>query len=661
MSGVFGNLIDAVRAEVSGMRALESVRALARFHRVQASPGYDEAADWLAGRIEEAGLQLEIEKVRADGRNRVLGQLMPRGWECRRAFAVLHDGAESLRLCDDAEQKLSLILRSAPARGRFALAALSDGTEPSHYAGVDVRGRVVLTDATDVHRVPQLAVVERGAAGLLACGRRLVPPVRDAFSDPDSVAYTSFWWGEEEPRGWGFVVSPRRGAWLRERLGDGRALEIEVEIDSRAFDTDIPLISAVRPGARGPSGPMEREVLVVSHLCHPEPSANDNASGAAANLEAARALSALSARIAPARRPVRHLWIPEFTGTFAWLGSRGEGGGILAALNLDMVGEDQAQCGSTFLIEHSPCFAASFAETLLGALRERLADATAAYSGVGRIPLQRMGEVPYAGGSDHAVLVDPAVGIPCPMLIQWPDRYYHSSLDTPDRCDPRSLALSAGCAAAYAGWLAAAGAEEAAPLAAAVARRARVRLLEALESGDRGRLAEAELLRGTSALESIRRLAPRGGGPALLERVIEPEVADLREFFGREIAGRLGPAAAGAPSGGPVPRRLLPAPLHYQRRLIAGFGSLPAGEREDWRRAEQPPDDLAPLFELAWMACDGRRDLAAIEHLVWLESGRRAPDPIRRFFEWTARLGLSEWERAPEERWSSSAPATATP
>ena len=43
----------------------------------------------------------------------------------------------------------------------------------------------------------------------------------------------------------------------------------------------------------------------------------------------------------------------------------------MAALNLDMVGEDQEQCGSTFLIEHPPCYSASFAESLLAAVRER--------------------------------------------------------------------------------------------------------------------------------------------------------------------------------------------------------------------------------------------------------------------------------------------------
>src|SRR5439155_24348358 len=168
--------------------------------------------------------------------------------------------------------------------------------------------------------------------------------------------------------------------------------------------------------------------------------------GAPGALEAARTLAALAGPRAglPLTRGIRVLWMPELTGTCAWLGVRPQRIAMLtAALNLDMVGEDQVQCGSTLLIEHPPAIAASFAETLLARIRDEAQEWVTSYSGPGHYSLMRMAEVPYGGGSDHAVLVDPTIGVPCPMLIQWPDRFYHSALDTPDRCDPRSLALAA--------------------------------------------------------------------------------------------------------------------------------------------------------------------------------------------------------------------------
>src|SRR6267378_5365536 len=190
-------LVGALAAEISGERALESVRSLTRFHRVQASPGFDQAADWLAGELERAGLEVSIEHVPADGRTRCLGNLMPQGWECHRAHAVLHGDGPARTLADYDRQKLSLVLRSTPASGRYRMVHVADGTESTHYEGLDVRGRVVLTRG-DVHRVHELAVVERGAAGLLSYGRREVPPVRVEGTDPDAVAYTSFWWWERE-------------------------------------------------------------------------------------------------------------------------------------------------------------------------------------------------------------------------------------------------------------------------------------------------------------------------------------------------------------------------------------------------------------------------------------------------------------------------------
>ena len=41
----------------------------------------------------------------------------------------------------------------------------------------------------------------------------------------------------------------------------------------------------------------------------------------------------------------------------------------------------------------------------------------------------------YSGGSDHDVFVDGTVRIPAVLMIVWPDQWYHSSGDTPDKSD----------------------------------------------------------------------------------------------------------------------------------------------------------------------------------------------------------------------------------
>ncbi|MEK7329949.1 MAG: DUF4910 domain-containing protein [Candidatus Eisenbacteria bacterium] len=649
---MFQRLLAAVRSEASGGRALESVRALARFHRVQASPGYDAAVDWLVAELESYGRSVEIEKVPGDGHTRFLGHLMPEGWECTRALGTLVDGGARERLCDYAAETLSLVLRSAPVRGRYPIIALDDGTREEHYDRLEVRGKVVLTRGV-VQRVHELAVVERGAAGILYHGRRLVPPVRDRFDDPDALTYTSFWWGEDAPRGWGFVVSPRTGERLLERLRAGATLELEADIQSRTFATSIPLVSARLPGET------PGEVLVLAHLCHPQPSANDNASGAAAVLEAARVLSVLRAHgdFADLGQSVRFLWVPEMTGTYAWLGQDpARARATVAAVNLDMVGEDQERCGSTFLLEHPPCFAASFAEELLLRIRAEAVDWVPSYSGPGHYSMTRMGEVPYSGGSDHYLLIDPATGIPCPMLIQWPDRYYHSSHDTPDKTSPASLALAVRCAATYAAFVSAAAEPEQRWLLDAIGRGARRRLLAAVDETGPSRAVAHERERGERALASVARLG------------LDPEaIADARRrlagFTGDAVAGPLAePAAAEpAPAGHAArPRRQLPVPIHYQRHLLAGWRSLPREARERWRAQEEGVSDGLMLTDLAWYACDGTRTLDEIARLVWLETGRHEPDFIAEFFARTASLGLSDWSGAEEVACNPVAPDTAT-
>jgi hypothetical protein len=493
-------------------------------------------------------------------------------------------------------------------------------------------------------------VVERGAAGLLYDGRRLLPPVRDRFDDPDSLAYTSFWWQGDEPRGWGFVLSRRAGARLREGLAAGRRLELEAEIESRRFATTIPLLSARLPGTH------PGEVLIVSHLCHPQPSANDNASGAAANLETARTLMELLRRgaLADERRSVRFLWMPEHSGTYAWLGrDPRRARDTVAALNLDMVGQDQERCGSTFLLEHPPCFAASFAEELMLRIREQAVDWIPSYSGPGHYSGTRMGEVPYSGGSDHVVFIDPAMGVPCPMLIQWPDRYYHSSLDTPDKTSPASLALTVRCAATYAGFLAAAGPAEREWLLQAVGRGARRRLLKAADAPEGSGAGTRERLRGKQSLATLARIGVESGR-------IDQAQRDLSRFAEREGVPDERPERKDVPDRmRRVPARALSAPLHYQRFLLEGWSGLPREAREEWRRREQSTQDGLVLADLAWYACDGRRSLDQITGLVALETGRHEPDSIEQFFESVAQLGFCTWIEKGEVACSPDAPHTA--
>ena len=241
-----------------------------------------------------------------------------------------------------------------------------------------------------------------------------------------------------------------------------------------------------------------------------------------------------------------------------------------------------------------------------------------------------MAEVPYSGGSDHAVLIDPAIGVPCPMLIQWPDRFYHSSLDTPDKTDPASLALAARATVVWAATLAA-GTDEA--LVPFLARAVRRRLLEAADAGEPAALARARIA-GDRALESLARL----GIDAAL---IDSERARFAEFARTEIPAPKPSAPAGTDRR--VPRRRIEAPLSFHRHLLPGWEGLAREAREAWWTLEREVPEAHTLFEIAWYGCDGRRSLADLVSLVEIETGRSEPRAIAAFFDYTARLGISDW------------------
>lgn len=638
---MFEKLLESVRGVTDGTRALADVEAISRFHRIQATAGYDEATDWLVDALTAAGYSPERIEVPADGHRRARGFPLPEGWRCRHAEAHLHGASGREPLADFARAPLSIVQRSGSARGRWPIVRLDSLAD---LARVEVRDRVVLT-AGPVQRVHVRAVLEAGAAGLVTDGRRLMPPVRTEAHDRDALTYTSFWWAEDQPRGWGVVVSPARGAGLRERLAAGETLEIEVDFDCERFATTIPLVTTTLPGD------LPGEVLVTGHLCHPMPGANDNASGAAAVLETARVLRTLADRgaLASLRRTVRFLWMPEFSGTYAWHAHAGNSATeTIAAVNLDMVGERQDVCGSTFLLERAPHFLGSFADELLARVRHAAQDWVRDFSGEGHYSLVRMAEVPYSGGSDHALWLDPAIGVPCPMLIQWPDRYYHTDLDTPDRVDPASLAHAVRSAATYAGVLACAGVGELRALSQMVERGTRRGLLAALDRSALREAAEAERERGHRALASLARLTHGlPGSHALVRewRTLLPLAIEALEGFWE---GEIEPALRSQPpleptADGAVPVRRLDALLSPIRALLPGWDRLPASERDAWLDLEARIPGGGTALDLAWFACDGERTVPAIARLLQREGHAVTPADLEAWFHTLAALDLVRW------------------
>ncbi|MBN1660713.1 MAG: DUF4910 domain-containing protein [Anaerolineae bacterium] len=674
----FRPIFETIWQHYSGEAAWQAVVDLSSYHRIQASPGHRDAAGWLGRRLSLANVEAELLTYPAQEAVSFWTWSSFQEWACDAASLELvspdlPQGVDRV-LADFGACPIALIQRSVPFEGEMEIVALADGTDEKEYESVDVAGKLVLTRG-EMQRTWQLAAAH-GAAGILFDGMRVVEPVRRDGDLDDVRQYTSFWWGAGEPRGFGFVLTPRQGRALRKMIETSDApLSVRARVHSRLYDGEMEVLSATIPGEE-----CEEEVVVVAHLCHPRPSANDNASGAAATLEAARTLQGLidAGHLARPRRAIRFLWLPEMTGSLAYLSRRaGAAPRMIAGLNLDMVGESQDQTGSSWLIERPPDAAASFTPTLLAWLRDQMpllkgmTGISPSHTGLGSYPLYRHAEVPFSGGSDHYVFADPTVGVPMPMLIQWPDRYYHTSADTPDRVDPQSLARAGTLAAAYAYWIASAGADEALWLGyemtarfkaqgASTAQEAVTRLMTLQEGNDLGQCVDDadrrlayHLDRHQAALHTLERLAPVGCLLADLSRqaraVAAHELGWVRDAAGLRAA-HLG--LDGMPEAAQVewseleqqaaaltPVRQIPGPVSL-RDLQA---RLDQEDREAWRKLQKERQgQMHTITSLGIYWADGERTLLDIADLVEMEAGVRDMELLLRFFEMLEKVG---WAR----------------
>ncbi|MBS7619992.1 DUF4910 domain-containing protein [Candidatus Bathyarchaeota archaeon] len=662
------------------MSAFNFVSEITRYHRIQASPGIRSAANQTLTRLGDFGLKTELSEYPADENIFFWSNQMFPEWVCRDAELRLIEPKDEARcLARWMESKFSVIQRSHPTPNeccRAEVIILENGEEEADYEGLDVEGKMVITNG-DVMRVHELAVERRNAIGIIFDGMRTFPPVRKEGDIDDALQYTSFWWTGSERPCFGFVLSPRTGRWLRSLVKkvnkkDG-FVKVWAKIDSSFKKGNIENASA------SILGEADEEVLVVAHICHPEHSANDNASGVGAAMEAARALQRLidTGSLRKPKRTIKFLFVPEMTGTYAWL-SENEYRipKVIAALNLDMVGENQNLCGSSLNIEKTPESTQSFVNVLLEKILEEVKGEAKNLAGTSSYPLFRSSVTLFSGGSDHYILSDPSVGIPCPMLNQWPDKFYHTSFDTIDKVDPEMLKRVALITATYAYFIADMGLEEASWLMSEAALHYKREVLSSTErfssevlrkaevsSDPSEKLAEAlsllekkEKYFSKRGLELIKSFEKVGGDNPIFKKFEERLMEDLNEAISKSI--RLAEetlANYALLRNMPLKPKKIQEPSLLDReaekmipvRLYRGppatrywLNRLDEKDRESsWKmRKDYGQDQVLSTLALYWT--DGKRNLLEISELVNLEAGRTNLEYLMKYFKLLEKMGL---------------------
>jgi Zn-dependent M28 family amino/carboxypeptidase len=191
-------------------------------------------------------------------------------------------------------------------------------------------------------------------------------------------------------------------------------VKVHARVDSRIYPGEMEDCVATIPGES------KEMVVVVAHICHPQPSANDNASGTGAAMEAARALQKLVAegKLHKPKRSIVFTLVPEMSRTYPYLAeNEARIPDMVAALNLDMVGENQSLCGGPLIVERTPESCPSYVNSLMESIYDSVKAEAKNLGGSSSYALFKHAVTPFSGGSDHYVYSDPTVGVPCPMMI----------------------------------------------------------------------------------------------------------------------------------------------------------------------------------------------------------------------------------------------------
>ncbi|MFW6159573.1 MAG: DUF4910 domain-containing protein, partial [Acidobacteriota bacterium] len=403
--------------------------------------GYTQAAQWVAERAKKIGLRdVRIEKYPADGKTFYYMYESSPAWDAEFAELWITKPKEE-KLSSFHEIPVSLAIMSRSCDVERELIYVGAGTSEADYENREVKDKIVLASGP-IGLVASMAVDKYGALGVVVINQRF------AHDEPDNVSTLRI---RTETPTFGFGLSHRRGEELRDRLLRGEKIEVRATVKTEIKPWFYENVTATIPG----SDLADEEILLTAHLCHYKPGANDNASGSACLLEIGRTLTRLieEGKIKKPKRTIRFLWVPEMSGSIAFAQKNPE---IIertkAGINLDMVGQYLNDNNSTFFLHLTPHSRPHYINDLLINLVEFVTEnnikplihesSFPVFSLTGSRDAFRSRIMGYTSGSDQHIFNDGLIAVPMPFFLVWPDRFYHTSGDQPEICDPTQLKRS---------------------------------------------------------------------------------------------------------------------------------------------------------------------------------------------------------------------------
>lgn len=432
--------LDILRDNLSGEQAYETTAFMEQFWRVVGNEGFNKSIHKVAESLKAAGYVLEENASNADRFTYRLEKrpLQHPTWEIVDASISLVGENTPLVSFSSNRNMVYINSISTPKNGTTAEVIYVEDID--ELQRISVKGKIIFTEtnAADIYKE---GVLKKGALGIITYDN---PDYLKPDVNVNSIQFRNLTFDPKNT--WGIALSYSAKERLKAALAKG-PVYAKVNISSKVYPSEeLTLVANIK----GSEIPVERLVF-SAHV--QEPGANDNASGVGVQLEMATVAAKLIRNGSiDVQRTMTFIWGDEIISTKRYLQENEKRTkGIKWGLSLDMVGENTAITGGTFLIEKMPDPSAIWTRgkdkhTDWGGNPLTLKDMKPHYLNdyvihnflkQGKVAHWEVNTNPYEGGSDHTPFLDNNI----PGLLFWhfTDQFYHTDGDRLDKVSRETL------------------------------------------------------------------------------------------------------------------------------------------------------------------------------------------------------------------------------
>ena len=378
------------------------------YHRIQGTPEMRESMYFLKEILDTFGVDNRLRESILKPQKRTYGFTYFKGWIPGNIKASIFYGKKKIDLDFDINP-FAFVQRTGNIEGKFSLVS-----EDSPY----IREKFVLV--SNLRRGIYKHIVEKKAKGIV---------VYDPMAPANARKKQQFWYhSPTDPDLFGIVLTRKESMDIVHHLKSGKRAHIEISSSSEFKDAEnLYLLARIE-------GETRESILYVAHTCHARGEANDNGSGATSVLYAAMVMQKMIDTGILKRPPytIYFLLVPEMWGTALFVEKEKEVvKDTFAGFNFDMVGSDLLKTNGKIVIEKTHGNISTNLPQIFKSHVESVQDFL---------------DFPYAvylrnfeGGSDHLIFQDSNFYLPMPMLIHWPDKFYHTDLDVVSNISPKAI------------------------------------------------------------------------------------------------------------------------------------------------------------------------------------------------------------------------------